>query len=154
MAKASTLFLSLLAAAVGTSCCGTRTTCHLWASETGVRRSEIEKVLRDNPLQPNENVRLTELGQTESVSHYLAQVRVAEPLHIHRTHDLTVFGYRGTGLMTVGANRFEVGPGDILFIPRGVSHRLENLSREPAVAVVAFSPRLAEKDFELVSETK
>ena len=56
--------------------------------------------------------------------------------------------------MTVGTNRFEVVLGDILFIPRGVSHRLENLSRKPAVAIVAFSPRLEEKDFELVSETK
>ena len=147
MAKASSLFpsLAMLTLIVG---CATRQQAHLWISDNKIRRTVIDDALRRYPLGPDENVRVTELGQSESASHHLAQVRFSEPWHIHRFHDLTVLIYRGTGILQVGTNELAVAAGDILFVPRGLPHRMINQSQRPSVAVVVFTPALKEKDFE------
>jgi mannose-6-phosphate isomerase-like protein (cupin superfamily) len=147
MAKASLVFLVLLLLG-----CAGKNARHYRYDGNPISVATIETTLRENPLPTGENIHVTNLGVGESASHHLVQVRNAEPLHIHRHHDLTVWVYRGVGQMTVGTNLFTVKPGDSIYIPRAVPHRFVNGGRMPAVALVVFSPALAGKDFELVEE--
>jgi len=145
MANASLLLLCLLL--VG---CARPQARHYWFADGRITSSAIEQALRKHPLAADQNLSLFNLGVAESVSHHLVQVRHAEPLHIHRTHDLTVWVYRGTGRMTIGTNLFNVAAGNVVYVPRAIPHRFENAGSEPAVAIVVFLPALAGKDFELV----
>ncbi|MEI6083624.1 MAG: cupin domain-containing protein [Verrucomicrobiota bacterium] len=145
MSNASLLLLSLLF--VG---CAQTQPRHYWFADGKITSATIEQTLREHPLAAGQNISLLNLGVADSVSHHLVQVRLAEPLHIHRTHDLTVWIYRGAGRMTIGTNLFSVAAGDVVFVPRATPHRFENAGQTPAVAIVVFSPSLTGKDFELV----
>jgi quercetin dioxygenase-like cupin family protein len=46
--------------------------------------------------------------------------------HRHDGYDETIYGLEGTMTWTVGEASNDVGPGDALFIPRGVPHRYVN----------------------------
>lgn len=113
---------------------------------------DIDRVLQDRPLPADQNIRVISLGADDSVSHHLVQVRHAEPLHIHKTHDLTVMVYQGRGRMTIGTNLFELATGDVVYVPRNIRHRFENAGSTPAVAIVAFSPALNDKDMTVVEQ--
>jgi mannose-6-phosphate isomerase-like protein (cupin superfamily) len=132
--------------------CHTAAPSHYWYSEGLISRRAIENILRENALALDQNIRLTDLGSTASVSHHLVQLRQVEPNHMHREHDLTIFVYRGTGIMRLGTNEFSIAPGDVIFVPKGVQHLCRNTGSSPAVAIVTFSPGLSGKDFELIPE--
>jgi uncharacterized RmlC-like cupin family protein len=61
--------------------------------------------------------------------------------HLHEEHETAIYLISGHVAMHFGdglAERVEVGPGDLLYIPAGVAHRPYNLSgTEPARFVVA-----------------
>lgn len=46
----------------------------------------------------------------------------ASPVHIHDEDDETIFMVEGTGVFWAGDQRWEVGPGDAVFLPRRVPH--------------------------------
>src|SRR6266850_4194129 len=70
--------------------CVTRQRADFWFSEQDTKRQSLEDVLHQNPLAPDQNIRVTDLGGSASVSHHIVQVRFAESLHVHENHDLTV----------------------------------------------------------------
>jgi len=45
---------------------------------------------------------------------------------------------RGTGIFLNGGERREFGPGDMLFVPAGVTHRFESFTDDLAVWVVFY----------------
>ena len=147
MANAS--LKAVLACLLTTSCSVTPPT-HHW----GTSSRTIESVLAANLLAPGQNIGVTNLGAADEVSHHIVQVRDAEALHVHANHDLTVFIYRGHGVMQVDSNQFPIATGDILFIPRGVPHAFTNKSGSPAVAIVAFTPAFDGKDTVPVKEER
>ncbi|HWP60518.1 MAG TPA: cupin domain-containing protein [Candidatus Acidoferrales bacterium] len=108
--------------------------------------SELEQILAKNPLAPDENIKVVTLGEGETVSHHLVQIRDREPPHIHKVHDLTVVVLRGRGYLMLDGKRLELAAGDALYVPRGVPHYFVNESREVAVALVVFSPPFDGKD--------
>ena len=65
--------------------------------------------------------------------------RVPGPHH-HRDWDETVYGLEGRLTFDVGGKRLDLGPGDDLFIPRGVVHGFENLRGEPAKCLSVLTP--------------
>jgi quercetin dioxygenase-like cupin family protein len=134
--------------------CATRQRAHLWFSEGEIKRQWIEDVLRQSPLAPDQNIRVTNLGASASVSHHIVQVRFAEPLHVHENHDLTVYVYRGRGVLRLGAGRIRLKEGDIVFIPRGTPHAFQNQASTPAVAVVMFTPAFDGRDTVPVKENE
>ncbi len=101
---------------------------------------DLAVFLARHPMPPGAAVHAIELGRSASASHHLVQVRVAEPPHIHRTHDLTVTILRGAGDVRVGDRTFAVRAGDVVIIPRGVPHFFWNGGDDVAVAVSVFSP--------------
>ncbi len=62
------------------------------------------------------------------------------PAHSHDSWEETIYGLRGTLTWTVDGIATDVGPGDVLCIPRGVVHRFENLGTETATQLAVVTP--------------
>ena len=108
--------------------------------------SDLARVLKENPLRPEENIKVTTLGQGSTVSHHLVQIRDREVPHVHKNHDLTVVVMRGRGPIVIAQEQRFLGVGDVVFIPRDTVHYFINVSPDPAVALVVFSPPFDGKD--------
>jgi mannose-6-phosphate isomerase-like protein (cupin superfamily) len=113
---------------------------------TELKQTEIDKVLAENPLGAKENIKITTLGQEQSVSHHVVQVRDRETPHVHKLHDGTVVMVKGRGYLMMDNRRIDLSAGDIAYIPRGAVHYFVNTAGEPAVAFVVFSPPFDGKD--------
>jgi len=60
--------------------------------------------------------------------------------HSHDAYEETIYGLAGTMTWTVDGRTVEVGPGDVLSIPRGVVHRFDNPDGEDASALGIVTP--------------
>lgn len=136
----------LLIALACTSCSTQRGGHHYSYSGSRLSVRAIEDVLRAHPLDSGQNIRVTDLGGTTTVSHHIVQAGAAERLHVHEEHDLTVFIYRGHGRMLIGKQEFDVKRGDIVLVPRQIPHAFVNGSDRPSVAVVVFTPAFDGRD--------
>lgn len=65
--------------------------------------------------------------------------RVPVP-HYHESWDEAVYGLSGTLHFTVDGKTVPVGPGDTLFIKRGVVHGFNNVTEEPATCLSVLTP--------------
>jgi mannose-6-phosphate isomerase-like protein (cupin superfamily) len=111
-----------------------------------LRPLDLAKVVAENPLGPNENIKLTTLGQGQAASHHVVQIRERESPHIHKAHDATVIVVRGRGYLVMDSRRINLTAGDITYIPRGAPHYYVNTDLEPTVAFVIFAPPFDGKD--------
>jgi quercetin dioxygenase-like cupin family protein len=68
-------------------------------------------------------------------------------LHLHEQGDELFYVVSGRGTATLGDLEEEIGPGDVIFIPRNTVHRIENRTHEEPLRVVFFmaSPELVEE---------
>ena len=68
-------------------------------------------------------------------------------LHLHEQGDELFYVVSGHGTATLGDHTDEIGPGDVIFVPRNAVHRIENLTKEEPLRVVFFmdSPELVEE---------
>ena len=113
---------------------------------TELKQINPTKIAADNPLAPNENVKMTTVGQGQGVSHHIVQIRDREPPHMHKTHDGTVVMISGRGYLMMSDKQIELSAGDIVYIPRGAAHFYVNTGVEPTIAFVVFSPPFDGKD--------
>lgn len=60
--------------------------------------------------------------------------------HYHDSWDEAVYGLSGTVHFTVNGKSVPIGPGDTLFIKRGVVHGFDNVTDEPAVCLCILTP--------------
>jgi len=60
--------------------------------------------------------------------------------HSHRDWEETVYGISGVITWTVDGEPYEVGPGDSVFIPRGIVHGFDNRSGSPAKCLCVLTP--------------
>lgn len=60
--------------------------------------------------------------------------------HYHRDWEETIYGVAGVLTMVVDGETVEVGPGDSVFIPRGVVHGFDNRGTEPARCLCVLTP--------------
>lgn len=67
--------------------------------------------------------------------------RVPVP-HSHDAFDETIYGQHGIGTWTLDGQKVRIGPGDVLFIPRGHVHQFENLDNEDAGMLSVITPGL------------
>ena len=109
-------------------------------------QAELAKVLAENPLGASENIKITNLGQGQGVSHHIVQVRDRELPHMHKAHDGTVVMMKGRGYLIIEDRRIDLSVGDVVYIPRGAVHYYVNSASEPTVAFVTFSPPFDGKD--------
>jgi quercetin dioxygenase-like cupin family protein len=71
----------------------------------------------------------------------------APPAHSHESWEETIYGVRGTLTWTVDGAATEVGPGEVLCIPRGVVHHFENLGAEAATQLAVVTPGVLGPDY-------
>lgn len=64
----------------------------------------------------------------------------APPPHSHESWEETIYGLRGTLTWTVDGTPTDVGPGDVLCIPRGAVHHFENFGDETATQLAVVTP--------------
>jgi quercetin dioxygenase-like cupin family protein len=60
--------------------------------------------------------------------------------HSHDGYDETVYGLEGTLTWTIDGVPTDVGPGEALFIPRGVVHQFDNVHDTDARALAVVTP--------------
>ena len=113
---------------------------------TELKQINPAKVVAENPLGPNENIKMTNLGQGQGVSHHIVQIRDRESPHLHKAHDGTVTMISGHGYLIMNNRRIELAAGDIVYVPRGAVHYYVNSGFEPTIAFVVFSPPFDGKD--------
>ncbi len=68
-------------------------------------------------------------------------------LHIHDQGDELFYVVSGRGTATLGDKTEVIEPGDVIFVPEGAVHRIENLDNDEPLTVICFmdSPELVEQ---------
>lgn len=73
-----------------------------------------------------------------------AKVPVA---HSHDGYEETIYGLAGVLTMTVEGRPSEIGPGDVLCIPRGAVHRFDNFHAAEAKMLAIVTPGILGPDY-------
>jgi quercetin dioxygenase-like cupin family protein len=103
----------------------------------------IDDVIRAGPIEIRFLVQAAETAGTLTMFDFLvpAQARVPVP-HSHEAFDETIYGLTGALTWTLDEKKVRIGPGDVLFIPRGHVHHFANLDSEDARQLSVISPGL------------
>jgi quercetin dioxygenase-like cupin family protein len=72
--------------------------------------------------------------------------RIAAP-HSHDGYEETIYGLEGTLVWTVEGEPDEVGPGEVLYIPRGAVHQFANAGDLDAKALAIVTPGMLGPDY-------
>src|SRR5262249_2956663 len=67
--------------------------------------------------------------------------------HSHDGFEETIYGLEGTLVWTVEGEASEVGPGEVLCIPRGAVHQFDNASGVDASALAIVTPGILGPDY-------
>ena len=67
--------------------------------------------------------------------------------HSHDGYEETIYGLEGMLTFTVDGKRTEIGPGDVLCIPRGAVHRFDNLGSARTKMLAILTPGILGPDF-------
>ncbi|HSD60042.1 MAG TPA: cupin domain-containing protein [Burkholderiales bacterium] len=89
-------------------------------------------------------------NRAQSLAEATVPVGCATLLHRHRVTEEIYHITAGTGRMTLGAEIFDVGPGDTVCIPPGTPHRIASTGNGPLSILCCSSPAYAHDDTELL----
>ena len=67
--------------------------------------------------------------------------------HSHDAYEETIYGLRGVLTWTVEGTVTEVGPGDVLCIPRGAVHHFDNTGNADATSLAIVTPGVLGPDY-------
>ena len=67
--------------------------------------------------------------------------------HSHDGYEETIYGLEGVLTWTLDGRRTDVGPGEVLCIPRGVVHRFDNDHADDAKMLAIVSPGILGPDY-------
>ena len=67
--------------------------------------------------------------------------------HSHDGYEETIYGLDGVLTWTVDGRQIDVGPGEVLCIPRGVVHRFDNVHVADAKMLAMVTPGILGPDF-------
>ncbi|MGY5810600.1 cupin domain-containing protein [Rhizobium sp. LEGMi198b] len=69
-----------------------------------------------------------------------AALRLPAPAHSHNHYEETIYGLEGVLTWTVDEKQIDVGPGQVLCIPRGAVHRFDNNGGQDVKALCVVTP--------------
>jgi mannose-6-phosphate isomerase-like protein (cupin superfamily) len=84
-------------------------------------------------------VKFTPAAQVSNVGILAGQVKKIR-LHTHEMEDHVVYVVKGRALARLGDERRDVGPGDLIAIPKRVPHSFDQKGDEPFVILVNSTP--------------
>jgi quercetin dioxygenase-like cupin family protein len=67
--------------------------------------------------------------------------------HSHDGYEETIYGLEGVLTWTIEGTAVEVGPGEVVCIPRGAVHRFDNYGDADATALAIVSPGILGPDY-------
>jgi quercetin dioxygenase-like cupin family protein len=67
--------------------------------------------------------------------------------HSHNDYEETIYGVEGVLTWTVDGRQIDVGPGEVLCIPRGAVHRFDNAQAVKAKMLAIVSPGVLGPDY-------
>jgi mannose-6-phosphate isomerase-like protein (cupin superfamily) len=67
--------------------------------------------------------------------------------HVHSREDEAIYVISGVLTVEVGSQRHQVGPGSLIWLPRGIPHTFANLTSEPVSTVGVITPSGLENMF-------
>ena len=103
--------------------------------------SDWKAAVAHDPMGEDEDKRVTTISSNGHSSGHIVRLRGEESPHQHNS-DLTVTLLEGEGVLRYESRLIKAKKGDILFIPRGVTHAFVNTSDGLAVAYAVFTPGL------------
>lgn len=111
--------------------------------------TDIDEILKANPIESGKPVRLITIAETEAVTIYV--VRSIEGYflkpHIHKTHDEMVYVIKGKGQMLINDKWIDIQQGNVHFNPMGKVHSIKHAGgREELVVLSVFTPAMKETD--------
>lgn len=68
-------------------------------------------------------------------------------IHKHLNNDELIFIHKGEGTLTLGEESIQVKKGDVVFVPRGIWHGLDNTGQENLLMAFQYSPAGFEEYF-------
>jgi mannose-6-phosphate isomerase-like protein (cupin superfamily) len=68
-------------------------------------------------------------------------------IHKHLNNDELIFIHKGEGTLTLDEQSIEVKTGDVVFVPRGTWHGLDNTGKENLLMIFQYSPAGFEEYF-------
>lgn len=108
------------------------------------RVNPSEETIRIGPLVIRFLLTGDDSGGSASVFEVVVPVgqKLAAPAHRNDEYEEIVYGIEGVLTWTIDGTAIEVGPGQVLCIPRGAVHRFDNLSKDSVKQLVVISPAI------------
>ena len=109
---------------------------------TGVNPSE--ETIKIGPLAIRFLLTGDDSGGSVSVFEVFVPVgqKLAAPAHKNDAYEEVIYGIQGVLTWTVDGTPIEVGPGQVLCIPRGAVHRFDNLGSEDVKQLTIITPAI------------
>jgi len=110
--------------------------------------TDVDKLLRENPLPAGEKSQLIKIAQDNTISAFVVRMMPGAELgpHYHESHDEIEYVIRGTGQLLVNDKWVDFKPGSIHFNPMRKVHAAKNTGNEPMIVLIAFTPAMKETD--------
>ena len=110
--------------------------------------TNIEKVLKENPLPVDKKSQLIKIAEDDTISAFVVRMMPGAELgpHYHESHDEIEYVIRGTAHLLVNDRWVDIKPGSIHFNPMGKVHAARNTGNEPLIVLIAFTPAMKETD--------
>ena len=89
------------------------------------------------------------VDMSDEASCHLVRLRASERMHSHDSHDHIVFILSGSSRIHIADKVYDLNPGDVIIVKRGVAHWAENSGPEAAEAFVVFTPPFDGRDVRL-----
>lgn len=84
-------------------------------------------------------------GDSLSTTFFIA-IKHEVKLHKHLNHSETIYVLQGTGRMQLGDTWFDIGSGDLVFIPKNTPHKVFTTSDIPLQVISIQSPEFDGSD--------
>jgi mannose-6-phosphate isomerase-like protein (cupin superfamily) len=93
-------------------------------------------------------------GRNQSLAEALVPAGCSTVLHLHEHTEEIYHVTQGHGVMTLGAEKFPIIPGDSILIPPGTPHCVTNTGEGALVILCCCSPAYSHEDTVLLQERR
>ena len=93
-------------------------------------------------------------NRNQSLAEATVPAHAQTTLHVHRLTEEIYHVTSGTGMMTLGREKFAVAAGDTICIASGTPHCIENIGDAPLKILCACSPAYSHNDTELIEPAR
>ena len=104
-------------------------------------------------IRSSEATELVRFGPAETAGSYVVEVgsfppgEPGPPFHLHPNTDETFYVADGHATFQLGDRELQVGPGGLVFVPRGTAHTVWNSGDVAVRGLILISPGDAEHEF-------